>query len=211
MQAAELPAAFIMGVSVAFSGCLFPVLPTFVTYLAASRGRRGLLAGAACMLGIIASFTAYGVLASYVSHMLIAEYSRLATASGALLVLMGTVVLSPLKQIFYRLGWQPEAKEGVLGAFMIGLAFALIGAPCAGPVIISAVAMAASADLLNAALYMLSFSLGAGLPFLIVGGIAERKPVTAKLAKLSRYMEHVAGSTLVAVGAYMIAHAQGVI
>jgi len=211
LQAAELSAAFIMGISVAFSGCLFPVLPTFVAYLAASGGRRGLLAGLACMTGIMASFTAYGLLASYISHMLIAEYSRIATASGLLLIVLGAVMLSPLKSLFYRVGYQPKVRGGAVGAFTIGLAFALIGAPCAGPVLLSVVAMAASADLAHAALYMLSFSLGAGLPFLIVGGAAEREAVTAKLAKLSKYTGYMAGVTLVAVGIYMVAHAQAFI
>src|SRR5207245_1543231 len=61
-----------------------------------------------------------------------------------------------------------EKPISLLGAYLVGLAFAFGWTPCIGPILASILALAAAQETLARGVYLLAFySLGLGLPFLL--------------------------------------------
>lgn len=79
---------------------------------------------------------------------------------------------------------------GYLSSFVIGLSFGAGWTPCIGPILGSILFLASSGDnVAQAATLMAVYSLGLGIPFLIVGAAFSRMSVL--LRKLNRYMNVV--------------------
>lgn len=79
---------------------------------------------------------------------------------------------------------------GYLSSFVIGLSFGAGWTPCIGPILGSILFLASSGDnVAQAAILMAVYSLGLGIPFLIVGAAFSRMSVL--LRKLNRYMNVV--------------------
>ena len=60
-------------------------------------------------------------------------------------------------------------RPGKAGAFPLGIAFAAGWTPCIGPVLAGILAIAASGGTVKGAALLVVYSLGLGLPFLLVG------------------------------------------
>lgn len=99
----------------------------------------------------------------------------------------------------------PEGR-GPGGALPLGAAFAFGWTPCAGPVLASILATAAgSATIARGALLLLAYSLGLGLPFLLVArGIVRGRGRSQWLRRNSRRIEIIGGVLLIGMGLAMM-------
>jgi cytochrome c-type biogenesis protein len=105
--------------------------------------------------------------------------------AAVLMVLFGAVMLSSrLQELFARLSSSLGSKgqqalgavkgEGPGSQFFIGLLLGLVWSPCVGPTLGAATTLAAQGrDLVQIALLMAVFGLGAGLPLLLLGGVSH--------------------------------------
>jgi cytochrome c-type biogenesis protein len=99
-----------------------------------------------------------------------------------------------------------RVRPGTLGAFPLGVAFAAGWTPCIGPVLagIFGIAAAAGGAVKGAALLAV-YSLGLGLPFLLVGVGADRLVRSLGWVKRRyRVIAGVSGALLVAVGVLLM-------
>jgi cytochrome c-type biogenesis protein len=91
---------------------------------------------------------------------------------------------------------------GVLGGYLVGLAFAFGWTPCVGPVLAAILFMAAANDTAwQGAGLLFVYSLGIGLPFLAAALFA--RPFLEMMGRAKRHMltiERVMGGLLVATG-----------
>ncbi len=177
------------------------------------------------VIGFTVVFVALGATASGVGHLLISHKSGLVTVSGAVIVVLGTVMLVSTAPagVWHRLGprvagraaWligdrhlhvRPE-KLGVWAAPVLGMAFAFAWTPCLGPVLGAVLALTFTrATLAGGVVLLFAYSLGLGVPFLLTGIAFDRLTgFFARARKPLAVVQVLAGAVLVAFGAILLA------
>ena len=168
------------------SPCVLPLVPAYLCFVAGisfdrltdadaannPELRRQVMAGAvAFVLGFTTIFVALGASASAISALLVGQLDILGKIAGVVIVLFGLHMTGLL-----RIGWlnrevrfAPDQRGGgLLGAYIVGLAFAFGWTPCIGPILGAILAVAASQDTLLSGMGLLAvYSLGLGVPFLL--------------------------------------------
>lgn len=205
------------------SPCVLPLVPGYLGFLGGTSlqelagdrrdrvaARRILRAAMAFVAGFVALFVALGATASALSGLLIAHFDILAKVAGAVIVVFGLHFLGVLRiPLLYR-----EARlhldrrpAGMLGAFMVGVAFAFGWTPCVGPVLAGILTVAAAEDSVGRGMVLLAvYGMGMGAPFLAAA--AATGPflrLAARLRRRARIVEVVLGLILIATGALIFA------
>ena len=207
---AALPLAFAAGLLTILSPCILPLAPIAVAVAGAQdpRGPFALAAGLALTFAL-----AGGVLAAL--GMEIGALTGLRIASGAIMMAMGLVLVLPnashrLEASLVGLGAASQRlgdrlpDRGLAGHAAAGGVLALAWAPCAGPTLGAAFALAAGGRSLAAGmLTMLVFALGAAASLLAVGfGFARLAARTkAQTVAAGRGGRFALGISLAAIGA----------
>ncbi len=175
MNIIEIGLAFLEGLALIASPCILPVLPLVLS--TSVEGGRDRPYG--IIFGFIISFSAFALGSSWIVNHLGINLDIIKKGSLIILALFGIVLLSTylseklsqLTQRFANKGQQlaQSAQRGFLGGMVIGSLIGLVWTPCAGPILAAAlVQIIRQESTLNSALMLLAFSLGAGLPMLII-------------------------------------------
>lgn len=216
--------ALVAGVVSFTSPCTLPLLPGFVSYVSGLAGpgggggsiavaapaRRRVLVGSLLFLtGFAAVFTALGATSSALGFLLVRNLRTINLVGGAFIVLMGLATLGVLRLPFLHRQARTDLtrwRPGPAGALPMGAAFAFGWTPCVGPVLASVLATAATtATVGRGALLLLAYSLGLGLPFLLVArGVASGRGPMSRLRRWSRRIEIAGGVLLVGMGVAMM-------
>lgn len=206
--------AVVAGVVSFTSPCALPLVPGFVSYVAGMQGdaggtgwraRRPAVAGAALfVLGFTVVFTALGATASAVGLLLAQNLRAINVVSGGLVALMGLVGMGalrvPVMQRQARLDLS-RVGRGPRSAPLLGAAFAFGWTPCVGPVLAGILATAAgTGTTTRGALLLMAYSLGLGIPFLLVAAGLGSDRARARLARHGRRLEVAGGLLLVTMG-----------
>lgn len=235
-------AAFGAGILSFLSPCVLPLVPGYLSMVSGlsaaelgggralpARIRRPVKPLLRGILLFVAGFTlvfvALGAAASGLGHVLGSHKQALTTTSGAVVVVLGlVVVVSAMPAAVWarlgggvsgRLGWlvgerrlhvRPETL-GTWAAPVMGMAFAFAWTPCIGPVLAAVLGMAATrSTLAGGVLLLFAYSLGLGVPFLVTGVAFDR--LTGFYARARRHLaavQLVAGAVLIAFGAILLA------
>ena len=201
--------AFLAGLLTILSPCVRPLAPIVMAGARAKdvRGPLALAAGLATTFGIVG-----GCLASFSIELGDTGLIRL-FAAGAM-VLFGLVMLvpalgmkaehwlGPMAQLADKLaGFLPET--GLFGQFLAGVVLAFAWAPCVGPTLGAAFALAASGGSLIAAIVTMAvFALGSALALLMAGYGFARIAARGKLwaRQSARIGSFLLASVLVVTG-----------
>ena len=180
--------AFIAGVLSTLSPCVLPILP-IVVGAAASQHRYG---PAALAAGLAASFVTIGLFVATIGFAIGLDGTVFRNISALLLMGIGVVLLSSYLQGAVASAATPLASwvdqrfgggsgTGLWGQAGVGLLLGAIWSPCVGPTLGAASVLAAQGqDLLQVALTMLMFGLGAALPLLILGTLSREVMLKAR-------------------------------
>jgi cytochrome c-type biogenesis protein len=132
--------------------------------------------------------------------------------AGAVVLAFGAFML--LYALRVRLPWlyreeRPllaRVRPGSVGALPLGMAFAVGWTPCIGPVLGAILALAANqANTARAVLLLVFYSLGLGLPFLLVGlGIRRLLGAFRFFSRNWRWVAGVSGVAMCAIGVLLI-------
>lgn len=218
--------ALVAGVVSFTSPCTLPLLPGFVSYVSGLSGnpgpttagggplaapaRRRVLAGSLLFLtGFAAVFTALGATSSALGFLLVRNLQTINLVGGAFVVLMGLATTGLLRLPFLHREFRTDLRRwqpGPGGALPLGAAFAFGWTPCVGPVLASILTTAAgTATVGRGALLLLAYSLGLGLPFLLLArGMARGGGRLGWLRRHSRRIEVAGGILLVGMGVAMM-------
>ena len=199
--------AFAAGVVSFASPCVLPLVPGYVSFITGSRategeGRRPILAILLFILGFTIVFTLLGAFAgTFVRFFRDPWFQR---AAGLVVLVLGLLMLgyafrrgSPALYAERR-PLLERVRPGTAGALPLGVAFAAGWTPCIGPVLGGIIAIAASGGTVKGAALLVAYSLGLGLPFLLVGLGADR--LVERLGWVRRHYRAIAGIS----GAFLV-------
>jgi cytochrome c-type biogenesis protein len=181
-------AAFGAGIISFLSPCVLPLVPPYLCFITGaslddlheSPDARfdAPVAALFFVLGFATVFVLLGASASWAGQLLREHLALLGQIAGAAIILMGLHFLGVFRlsllnrDIRYR---QETSPASLLGAYVVGLAFAFGWTPCIGPVLGTILAVAAGQDTVGQGAFLLAvYSAGLGIPFLLaalaVGG-----------------------------------------
>ena len=212
LSLAALAIAFAAGVVSFISPCVLPLVPTYLSYISGvgvegfARERRRVLAVALAFVGgFTAVFMILGLAAGVFGRLLDDYQHQLTIAAGVFFILSGLVIAGALRVPALTAALSPRSG-GAWRAFVAGAAVTIGWTPCAGPVLGSILGLAGSSQqALSGAVLLLVYSIGLGLPFIVVAlayDWAMRR--LAWIKRHYRVVEIVSGAFLIVVGVALI-------
>jgi len=211
----SLLAAFGAGLASFVSPCVLPLIPVYFASLIGpeilevktSFSRiHVFLHSLSFVFGFSLVFIMMGVLAGLVGVNISPDSPLVRIVSGSLLVFFGLFMLASLKVPWLnyekRLSPSLGAKSGYFRSLLIGGVFALAWTPCVGPILGSVLTLAFNSDTAWQGAYLLTiYSLGLGLPFLIIGAaFGSIIPLIKRIQRYSKWIYIVSGVILLSVG-----------
>ncbi len=164
----------------------------------------------AFFLGIVFSLLGLGIAASFAGR-LFSRWSA-AFAVGAAVFALAAGLTAIFGPVLRRRIPDPEIRKrgGIAGAFMYGFLYSVATVTTsAGPLLLLLTVAAAIGNPLYGAILSLSYAIGRGLPFLLLGLFAGTVGAwLARIGRARRIAEVVSGVALVALAVYFVQLAQ---
>lgn len=199
---ALLLAAFGAGLLASLTPCVYPMIPITMAIIGAKGGgkARGFVLSLMLVLGMGVTYTALGVVAAATGG----TFGAFAQSPGFLIpvsILFAVFATSLFGAFEIQLPMALQAKlqgsgprQGLGGAFVMGLVLGPLAAPCVGPVVATVLLnIAKQGQIALGALQLFVFSLGMGVLFIIVGTFSAGLPKSGDwLTRLKQGMGLVA-------------------
>ncbi|MGB6206585.1 cytochrome c biogenesis CcdA family protein [Mycobacterium sp.] len=202
------------------SPCVVPLVPGYLSYLAAVVGVdetakappvvRWRVAGSAALF--VAGFTVVFLLGTVavlgMTTTLITDQLVLQRVGGVLTILMGLVFVGYVPALQRQIRFAPRQLSTVAGAPLLGAVFALGWTPCLGPTLTGVITVASATDGASVArgiALTIAYCLGLGIPFVLLAfGSAAAVGGLDWLRRHTRALQIFGGVLLVAVGAALV-------
>ncbi len=209
--------ALVAGLLSFASPCVLPLIPAYISFLGGASldqltaeagidnalARRVFISAIAFVLGFSTVFIIFGATATALSGLVAQNAILLGRIAGVVIVIFGLHYMGAFRIGFinFEKRFHLENKPaGLIGSFILGLAFAFGWTPCVGPILASVLMVAASGD---SALYGTSlltvYAAGLGIPFLIAAFAV--KPFMTFMRKFRHHM----GKIEITIGVLLIA------
>ena len=201
--------SFGFGVLSFFSPCVLPIVPGFFASFSLEKNNKTkkIWSSLQFVLGFSFVFISLGALATSLGSFFTRNSSALGQLSGAVIILFGLFLLFPNLNTRYFYG-ENIFKFGSINKFkflIMGFAFGFGFTPCIGPVLGALLALSSNAETINIGVtYLMYFSLGMGLPFLISGLLIDKINLNNSLFRnIQKYSSSLSGLILISIG-YLI-------
>ena len=216
----EIPyiVAFTAGMLSFFSPCVLPMVPAYLANLAGITAidpntrtsyLPALLHSLSFVLGFSLIFVALGASIGLVGTAITVHSTLLRQIAGGVIIAFGIFLIAA-----YKLSWLNYEKRispsvgsnpGYLRSILIGAVFALGWTPCIGPILGAILALAWSSQTVGqGALLLAIYSLGLGIPFIIIGlAWGAIMPLWKGLNRHLGTISIVSGVLLIVVGIFM--------
>ncbi|MCI6589089.1 MAG: redoxin domain-containing protein, partial [Clostridiales bacterium] len=195
------------------SPCVLPMIPVYVLYFAgAAEGRQAkrTLARALCFVfGFTALFVLLGVFAGTLGALLVRHQRAVNLVCGLVMIVFGLHYAGVLRIGLLDRTVKPDVQvqpKGYASCALLGAVFAVGWTPCTGPLLGSAMMLAAGKGSVPAGAVLLAcYSLGLGLPFVLCALLIDRlKGALAVVKRHYRVVNRVCGVFLILVGLAMM-------
>ena len=211
--------AFGAGLASFLSPCVLPLVPVYLASLAgpeildAESRRKRLplfLHSLFFVIGFTIIFSLWGAGIGLIGSTLAAYSTVIQWVVGGLLVVFGLVMIAALKVPWLnyerRLNISLGTNSGYLRSFLTGGVFCLAWTPCVGPILGSILTVALDSATAWSGAYLLAvYSLGLGLPFLIMGIAFDFiLPLLKTINRYSSWIYIISGLLLIAVGVLIL-------
>ncbi|MAE33364.1 MAG: cytochrome C biogenesis protein CcdA [Actinobacteria bacterium] len=201
--------AFFFGALSFFSPCVLPLVPGYFAIFSLEKNSKiTRLSGALqFVIGFSIVFVSLGALASSVGSFFSRNASLLGQISGVIIIIFGLVLLIPSlnKRYFYSANIVDINNFSKSKNFIMGFTFGFGFTPCIGPVLGALLTLSSKSETLySGVLYLILFSLGLAVPFLLIAILSDRINLKNKMfTNFQKYSTKVSGITLIALG-YLI-------
>jgi cytochrome c-type biogenesis protein len=206
--------AFLAGLVSFLSPCVLPLVPAYIAYLGGRAGddepparARLLIAGIAFVVGLTAVF----VLFFYAFQAVLTPYLPvLEPIAGVLVILLALQFLGIARPGFlnfeFRFLKSAPTRGGAAGGLLLGLGFATGWTPCVGPtlgaILTSGIDQGAT---VTGLLLILLYSLGLGLPFLVLAaGFEWATPAVKALNRRRHLIDYASAGVLTVMGILLL-------
>jgi cytochrome c-type biogenesis protein len=212
-----LALAFAAGLLSILSPCVLPLVP-IVLGAAVSAHALGAVALAA---GLALSFTVLGLLLALVGFSLGIDAGMFRMAAAAIMIGLGVILVVPSWQARLAAAGGPVsswadrrfggfASSGLAGQFAIGLLLGAVWSPCVGPTLGAASLLASQGrDLVQVALTMAVFGIGAALPLILLGLLsrATLMRLRSRLMSAGKLGKGLLGAAFIVIGVAIVSGA----
>ena len=221
-ESVSLAAAVAAGLVSFISPCVLPIVPGYLSFISgvnmsqlrdgdAPGGlwRRVGITSLAFVLGFSTVFVSLGAAATLVGATLQAYKRELGMIGGVIIIILGlhTAGILPIKWLLYEKRATVRSRPlGLLGAYLVGLAFAFGWTPCIGPILGAILVYASQQDTVAQGVGLLAaYSLGLGVPF-VVSGLAVNRffAASGRIKRHMKVVEYVSGALLIGVGLLLL-------
>jgi cytochrome c-type biogenesis protein len=219
----SIPIAFVAGVVSFLSPCVLPLVPGYISMLSgesietlkaeesAQVLRRIISNSLAFVAGFSTVFVALGASATTVGNFLREQHSIFNIIAGVVIIVFGIHLTGLIKIPFlYREAHVNTSgpKGGLVGAFVLGFAFAFGWTPCIGPILAAILALAATRENLYQGMFLLGiYSAGLAIPFLATSiGLGQFLKFYGRFRKHLQIVEVASGVLLIGIGVLIAFH-----
>jgi cytochrome c-type biogenesis protein len=217
----QVAVAFVAGLVSFLSPCVLPLVPGYISIVSGSSLdqlkankdgsllRTVLLSSVMFIVGFSITFIVLGASATWLGQVLVSRRELLDKIAGLVLIVFGIHVLGIVKinalyqdKRFHNVN-QPR---GVVGAFVLGLAFAFGWTPCLGPILAGILTIASTKQTVTGGMVLLGvYSAGLGIPFLLTSlALNQFLSFYSRFKKHFHAVEVASGALVIAVGILMI-------
>ncbi len=210
----NLLVAFGAGMLSFLSPCVLPLVPAYLMNIAGEAAlggtdrRRTLAHAVVFVVGFSAVFTLLWIGIALLGAFVGEFVTLIQRIAGILLVVLGMHMVGLITIPFLaratdvRLGGK---ARGYPRSFLVGVAFGAGWTPCIGPYLATILAILLNTDLAAGAVLLLAYSLGLGVPFLLVaGGVGIAKRATAWVRAHLRIVNAVGGTLVIVMGLLLL-------
>ena len=214
--------AFIAGILSFLSPCVLPLVPPYLCYLAgvgledltdsddASDVRKKAFSRTSFfVLGFTTVFVALGAGASTFGQVIADNFHILEKVAGVIIIILGLHIAGLFKiTLLHREArfYTEKKPTGLIGSYVVGLAFAFGWTPCVGPILATILMVASTEESVNEGIILLtSYSLGIGIPFVLAAIFVN--PFIRFMQKFRRHLQKVeiaVGILLVVTGLLLL-------
>lgn len=209
-----LAVAFSGGLLSFLSPCVLPMVPVYLASLygpgifEAHKGIRipVFFHSLSFVLGFTVVYTFLGAIIGFTGYAIVPDYNLLAKIAGGLLVAFGVLILASIKVSWLnyekRLSPRLGKTTGYMRSFLVGAAFSIGWTACVGPILGSILAIAATQERAWEGAYLLViYSLGLGIPFLVIGIAFDYLiPVIKRIQQYTLAIHIASGLLLIIIG-----------
>jgi len=207
--------AFSAGLLSFLSPCVLPLVPVYLASLCSPEifetkvaGRRIpiFLHSLSFVIGFSIVFVFLGIGAGLAGLAIGTHLAVIRQIAGSLLIIFGLFLFVAVKVPWLnyekRLAPSKGITTGYLRSLLTGGIFSLAWTPCVGPVLGGILTLALSSEVAWQGGYLLAiYSLGLGLPFLIIGAAFDSiTPLLKHISRYSTWTYIISGLLLIAVG-----------
>jgi cytochrome c-type biogenesis protein len=214
--------AFVAGLVSFLSPCVLPLVPGYISIISGSSldqlkanakdsslFRTVLLNSIMFIVGFSITFIMLGASASWIGQILLSRMKLLGQLAGLILIVFGIHLTGLFKINFLykdKRFHNIDKPRGLVGALVLGLAFAFGWTPCIGPILAGILAIASTKQTVTEGMFLLSvYSAGLGIPFLLTS-LALNKFLTfyGRFKRHFHAVEVASGALVIAVGVLIL-------
>ncbi|WP_417554680.1 cytochrome c biogenesis CcdA family protein [Microbacterium sp.] len=226
-----IPLAMLAGLVSFLSPCILPLVPGYLGFIGGAAGvstgrgdaatgsatrvktqagtqrRRMLLGVLLFILGFTIVFVAYTIVGGAASVFFLQWGDLITRILGVVVIAMGLVFLGFFGFAQRQFKMQVNSTTGLIGAPLLGITLAIGWAPCTGPTLGAIISVGWTlGDPWRAGLLGVAYSLGLGIPFLLVAmGFGWATSATAFMRRHIRTVNIIGAALLILLGVLMVA------
>jgi cytochrome c-type biogenesis protein len=210
--------AFVAGLVSFLSPCVLPLVPGYISIISGSSldqlkaqekdsslFRTVLMNSIFFIVGFSITFILLGASATWIGQILVRRMRLLGQLAGIVLIVFGIHLtgIIKIKALYKDKRFHNVQKpRGLLGALVLGLAFAFGWTPCIGPILAGILTIASTKQTVAEGMFLLGvYSAGLGIPFLLTSlALNQFLAFYGRFKKHFHAVEVVSGALVIAVG-----------
>lgn len=208
----DYAAAFLGGVVVSFSPCVFPLVPIILSFIGVKAGKgcfSGLSLSLIYVLGLAVTYSILGLIASLTGRL----FGQISTHPVSFIILGNICILAGLSFfdainfgfIGVRLQDKIKNRGGYFSTFLLGAASGLAAGPCTTPALgMILVYVASRRNIIYGASLLFVFAYGMGFLLILVGTFGSAFMNLANSEVWLNRIKKLGGFILIAAGEYFL-------